>query len=82
MTPTLDPLQTAVIDCLRGHRLSTEELRAKLSESIGAPSRNRLSAILHDLRASGQIEMRHHCRAEEGFRRRQEWVLRGTYMQS
>ena len=77
MISTLDPLQTAVIGCLRGHRLSTEELRAKLSESIGAPSRNRLSAILHDLRASGQIEMRHHCRAEEGFRRRQEWVIKG-----
>ena len=77
MTPTLDPLQTAVIGCLRGHRLSTEELLAKLSESIGSPSRNRLSAILHGLRASGQIEMRHHCRAEEGFRRRQEWVIKG-----
>ena len=82
MISTLDPLQTAVIGCLRGHRLSTEELRAKLSEGIGAPSRNRLSAILHGLRASGQIEMRHHCRAQEGFRRRQEWVLRGAYMQS
>ena len=77
MISTLDPLQTAVIDCIRGHRLSTEELLAKLSESIGSPSRNRLSAILHDLRASGQIEMRHHCRAQEGFRRRQEWVIKG-----
>ena len=77
MISTLDPLQTAVLDCIRGHRLSTEELRAKLSESIGSPSRNRLSAILHDLRASGQIEMRHHCRAQEGFLRRQEWVIKG-----
>ena len=76
MTPSLDPLQTVVLDTLREHHLSTEELRSRLSESVGAPSRTRLSSILHGLRAAGSIEMRHHCRAEEGFRRRQEWVIK------
>ena len=74
---TLDPLQSVVLEHLRGHHLSTEELRERLSESVGCPSRNRLSSILHGLRAAGYIEIRHHCRAEEGFRRRQEWVTTG-----
>lgn len=71
---TLDPLQALVLRLLRAQPSTTDELRERLvMEGEALPSK-RLSAVLHDLRALGILEIRRHCDARKArLPVRQEW---------
>lgn len=73
---TLDPLQCAVLDILRGGPATTEEIRSALLERGEAPSARRLSAVLHDLRLCGRLAIRRHCDVyRPRLPVRQEWHI-------
>ena len=73
---TLDPLQSLVLRILRGKPATTEEIRGALAERGEAPSMRRLSAVLHDLRASGRLNIKRHCNVYKSrLPVRQEWRI-------
>jgi len=75
---TLDPLQPLVLRLLRARPSTTEELRKRINEEGEMITSSRLSAILHDLRASGRINIRRHCQIVPSHQpRRQVWHLPG-----
>lgn len=72
--PTLDPLQALVLRLLRTQPSTTEELRARLVEQGESLRPTRLSAVLHDLRASGRLELCRNCNVmRPRLPVRQEW---------
>ena len=69
----IDPIASTVLSMIAAAPGTTEELAKRLPEPI---PRSRLSAILHGLRKAGNVGLERHCRVEDRFRPRQEWVKR------